>query len=82
MVYACSLEKVCGEIRQSVEDIREGHKVQASWKVDAKKQVLKGKVVGYVDDDDGVKLTIKWNKDGATTSHMVLAWMVWSHLRS
>ena len=35
----------------------------------AKKQVLKGKVVGYVDDDDGVKLTIKWNKDGATTSH-------------
>ena len=65
-----------------MEDIREGHKVQASWKVDAKKQVLKGKVVGYVDDDDGVKLTIKWNKDGATTSHMVLAWMVWSHLRS
>jgi len=58
------------KIRQSVQDIREGHKVQASWKNGAKKEVLKGKVVGYEDDGDGeVKLKIKWNKDRTTTSH-------------
>ena len=52
------------------QDIREGHKVQASWKNGAKKEVLKGKVVGYEDDGDGeVKLKIKWNKDRTTTSH-------------
>jgi len=57
------------KIRQSVQDIREGHKVQASWKKGVKKEVLKGKVVGYEDVDGEVELKIKWNSDGATTSH-------------